>query len=457
MRKYHLAPAALLIALALLLSGCNLITVDPILQLNEDRAKLEKEYQVVLAEYDGGAVTVGDVVLQFYDQLNNTYQMYAYYGIGFGDEQIEGIKRESVGYALERAAELREAEAREISLTDAERSEIEAEAREAFDGSIESYAPQMEGKTAEVRKAHAAFALYEQGFSYESLFAYLEAQKIGEKLRATTDGEVSEVTEEALQDVYEQRVEDDEAYYANYLGDFESDMTGDTLIAWMPEGYRTVKHILMIPEASVLDPLKEKLGQVSAFEAELSSLMDDLAAAIDDDGAEGDEEAIRSAITGVESSIADANAELPALRAACLENVRAELDDIQEKLAGGEDFLALIDEYGEDPGMKNEPTRTRGYYVSAESTTWDPAFKNAAMLLESVGDVSEPIVGTSGVHIIRYESDVAPGAVPLEQVREVLLEETLEGQRDEHYAAKLAEWVAALNPVYHYDRWNPDA
>ena len=42
---------------------------------------------------------------------------------------------------------------------------------------------------------------------------------------------------------------------------------------------------------------------------------------------------------------------------------RAEID---ARLAGGEDFMALMAEYGEDPGMQNEPTATRGYYVSAK-------------------------------------------------------------------------------------------
>ena len=69
--------------------------------------------------------------------------------------------------------------------------------------------------------------------------------------------------------------------------------------------------------------------------------------------------------------------------------------------------------------------------------------------------MSEPILGASGVHIIRYESDVTPGAVPFEDVRDALYDETLSRLREESYAAQLEEWVAALDPVYHYDAWNP--
>ena len=99
--------------------------------------------------------------------------------------------------------------------------------------------------------------------------------------------------------------------------------------------------------------------------------------------------------------------------------------------------------------MENEPTKTRGYYVCADSTNWDENFTRGAMLLEKVGDISEtPVVGSSGIHIIRYESDVTPGAVPLDEVRDALTEATLETKRLDHFNAELTAWVEALNPQY---------
>lgn len=77
------------------------------------------------------------------------------------------------------------------------------------------------------------------------------------------------------------------------------------------------------------------------------------------------------------------------------------------------------------------------------------------MLLENVGDVSEPVVSGSGVHLIRYESDVTPGAVPLEQVRDALVEEALTTLQEEYYLQQLDAWVEALHPVYSYDNWTP--
>lgn len=105
--------------------------------------------------------------------------------------------------------------------------------------------------------------------------------------------------------------------------------------------------------------------------------------------------------------------------------------------------------------MQNEPTATRGYYVSARSTTWDQAFTDGAMSLEKVGDVTmTPVVSGSGVHIIRYESDVTPGAVALDDVREQLTEDTLKKLQDDHYSSELQSWVSALNAEYHLDAFD---
>ena len=91
-------------------------------------------------------------------------------------------------------------------------------------------------------------------------------------------------------------------------------------------------------------------------------------------------------------------------------------------------------------------------YVCENSTRWDANFKNAAMALSNVGDVTEtPAIGSSGIHIIRYESDVAAGPVDLESVRDALYEETLNNAKSTHLSEAINSWVEALNPVYHLD------
>ena len=59
----------LLVVLTLVLSGCNLIAVDPIKQLDEDFDALKKDYSAVVAEYDGGQVTKVEVLGPLQQQL----------------------------------------------------------------------------------------------------------------------------------------------------------------------------------------------------------------------------------------------------------------------------------------------------------------------------------------------------------------------------------------------------
>ena len=126
--------------------------------------------------------------------------------------------------------------------------------------------------------------------------------------------------------------------------------------------------------------------------------------------------------------------------------------EVIDAFNSGTSFSDLIDQYNEDPGMENEPTATNGYAVSANSTAWDPAFTEGAMSIESIGEISEPVYGQNGIHIIYYDSDIPAGAVDLESVRAEIEESALNTKLNDTYDNTLAEWVEAVNPVYHYDR-----
>ena len=134
--------------------------------------------------------------------------------------------------------------------------------------------------------------------------------------------------------------------------------------------------------------------------------------------------------------------------------MRDKTASVYKELENGKDFDSVIADFGEDPGMQSEPNMTTGYYVRADSTIWDKNFTAGAMTLEKVGDYSaEPVISSSGVHIIYYASDVTPGAVPLAEVHDALKSEKQEELRTAHLSEELAKWVEAANPVYHADKW----
>ena len=262
------------------------------------------------------------------------------------------------------------------------------------------------------------------------------------------------LTEEELEAaLIEQAMEDEKTYTAD-TSSFEMNMVeGDVLITWMPEGYRTVKHILLVPEAEVLDEYIATRNEISTANTDLASLNTERLSAKNGEGERSLEE-IEADIEAKQAELDELNAKLEENEAACIANVQTRVDEIYARLEAGEDFDDLMAEYGEDPGMQMDPAKTTGYYVSGASETWDYSFRNGAMALENIGDYStEPVVSASGVHIIYYESDVTAGIVPLDDIRDEFTV-MAQDEADAIYFNELcAEWVAELNPQYNIDNF----
>lgn len=81
-------------------------------------------------------------------------------------------------------------------------------------------------------------------------------------------------------------------------------------------------------------------------------------------------------------------------------------------------------------------------------------FRDAAMALENVGDVSEPVRSEYGIHIIKYVSDAAEGEVGLDAVRDALESEVLAQKQDEAYTAAVEAWVEEADAKIYKDRLN---
>ena len=127
--------------MCLALTGCNLIGVDPLMQLAEDRAAVEDIYETVLAEYDGGTVTVADIIYDFNLQWSYYYQIYEMYGMELDDETVTALRDSCVdrGRAA-RGAEAAEAERRGVALSRGRDSpRWNTSAREDYDAAYESY------------------------------------------------------------------------------------------------------------------------------------------------------------------------------------------------------------------------------------------------------------------------------------------------------------------------------
>lgn len=458
MRHTLVQLTGLLIVLTLVLTGCNLIGVDPIMKLDEDFAKLAKRYSGVVASYDGGELTQADVMASFSNMYSNYSQMYSMFGYSMPADMVTTVEQSVVEDAVKNVAIAKQMEARGLKLDDEKLTALQTEADEHYKELYDTFYASVTEKDEAVHAKQTEYNMAVNGFTKDALYAIEVAEANQELVEQNVRDEISDLSDEELQAAYEAKLKEDEDKYSASGSSLESDMSSeDALVSWLPEGYRTVKHILIIPEESVLDAYKDARSAYEDAQSDLDTLNDELEElSHDHEAEEGEEEEPHRTAEEIQADIDAAQTKLESLKTGmdkaaedCRTAVKEKTDEIYAKLDAGEDFAALIEAYGEDPGMQNEPTKTRGYYVSTGSTNWDKNFTEGAMSLEKVGDVTRtPVVGNSGVHIIRYETDVTPGAVALEEIKDALYAKTLETAKSDHYTSELNSWVEALNPKY---------
>ena len=227
--------------------------------------------------------------------------------------------------------------------------------------------------------------------------------------------ELVEEDKESMSDIFTYE------YYTQYMG-------YDSL--YVPEGYRGISHILLDADPELMEAwqdLQVRLEDAQEAEEETDTASD-----------EADAEATPA---GTEEPVTQDMVD--AAKKAVLDSVQSTVDEIKAKLEAGADFEELIKEYGTDPGMEDDTARAEGYPVHKESIIYDPAFTSGAAALEKVGDISEPVVSSMGVHILHYLRDIPGGAAELTDEMKAEIREVLEGDNaDTAFNEGIEKWIA---------------
>ncbi|MBQ8109307.1 MAG: hypothetical protein IJ124_03970, partial [Clostridia bacterium] len=295
MRHALVRLTGLLIVLMLVLTGCNLIGIDPIMQLDEDFAALKKQYSGVVATYDGGQVTQEDVMASFSSQYTYMSQMYSMYGISMTSDIMSNVEQSVVENEIQNIAIAKQMESRGLSLDADKLTEIQAEADEHYQEAYDSFYANATGENDEVRAKQTEYDLAVNGYSRDALYNMELASANYDLIEQTVRDEIAEVTEDQLTAAYDEKVSADEDTYTAAPGSFGSAMTSDTsTVYWVPEGYRTVKHILVVPESDALSAVTDARKALEDAEKALEDLRSELDSLNDEDAgaeAEADTEA----------------------------------------------------------------------------------------------------------------------------------------------------------------------
>lgn len=414
----------------------------------------------IVAEYgDGGVIWLADAQKEY----EGAASAYAQYGLNIED-YADGIKQQILQNLVQTAVvDDKAAELGLDQMSDEERANLESEAQENYETYIESYKSYFaaEDATDEEAREQTVAAMEQYGLTLETLTQQMLDSYVDEQLHTYVTKDV-DVTDEEVQAKYEDMVAADEAAYAEDDNSYNSARNEGATIAWNPEGYRAVKHVLIhfsdeqsqqySDLKSTLDSLNDELEALTAPAEEEAESDEDAgdedAEEVEPEGDEADEEPQRTA-QEVQSDIGRVATEIEALYSELLPDAQKVIDEFN----AGADFQTLIDKYNTDPGMQSGATAENGYAVCADSTTWDPAFTEGAMSIESVGQISAPIYGSNGIHVIYYLSDITPGAVPFEEIADAVKADALSEKVEQTYNDQIAAWVEEAAPVYHLDRF----
>lgn len=315
------------------------------------------------------------------------------------------------------------------------------EAQAQWDNAVNSYAEYYQSADTEEAKA-AARAQAEELFSSQGLTVELVAadvrnaaalDRMNDYLLAgytPTEEEVQAVFQE-IGAMYRQSFENDIAQY-----EYTTQYSGQS--SWYtPEGYRGIIHILLKADEALVQNYQTLSA---AFEEQQQT------AEVPVEPVEGEEtappEPAKEAIT--QQMVDEA-------RQAVLDSRKADIDMIYERLGRGESFLDIIKEYGEDPGMTVENNIANGYSVHSQSIIYDPVFTRAAFSekMQQPGDVSDPVVGSFGIHILQYLRDVPSGLIMTEAIR-LEIEDYLRSMKENQaYEAAFEGWLAQETVVYY--------
>ncbi|MBQ3424524.1 MAG: hypothetical protein IJH38_04920, partial [Clostridia bacterium] len=342
---------------------------------------------VVVAEFEGGELFSNEVIPEYNDRLTTLI---------FSGHSAEEVAEETLNTVLmEKAGDkiiaLRAAEMGMTDLSDSDVQAIQQQAQEDYEALIED--EMTFSQEADMTRERAMEQLAAEGVTPEGLAESLRENWWTRKYFDEIVKDVS-VSDEEIRACYDRRLARQRQQYAESPEDFEYDHMSGELILVHPEGYRAVRDILIPFDDAALEEvigLSEQLEQGNAP--------------------------------------SDAQARLDALYAPLEEKAREALKALED----GQSFAQLMDVYGCDPALETEPMRSEGYYINADSFINSQEYVDGSMMLESPGQVSTPLRSVSGVHLVEYIGDVAPGDVPFEEVRDAVAKVALTDKQTEYY------------------------
>ena len=403
-------------------------------------------------------VQVGDSVVRldkaqpmFDYHYYDIYQQLAQYGVAMTAEYSQEVLQIAIDLMVQRAIIANKLEEMGLSDLSEETATLRDEIQAMFDDEVASYSTYYGLSTEEAIEDFAAMGLTVD-LVYSEQEAYIMQQKLMEAVIPEEDVAVSD---EEIQAEYSVAQEETKAMFESNPGMFAEYATVYPYdeIFFVPDGFRYVSHILLPMPDDVAAELNDYQTDMNAAQSVIFNLVNEQNATTEEGAEEGGDaattrtaEEIQADIDAQEAIYNELHDKYEAALQQVLPSMTTLVDEITGKLDAGTSFADLIAEYSTDTDQA--AYYPDGYVVSEGTSVWGASFADAAMALENVGDISEPVMSEFGVHIIRYEHTSGP--VPLaDSIAEIIRSYLRTDKEDVAFSALYESWLAEATPETH--------
>lgn len=419
-------------------------------------AGAELDGSLPVAAINGKSITRGEW-LQVYQ--NYYYMLVYYYGVDPSTEEGAQTLEEYKTLALDLliAQTLLEDYARKegyTQYTQAQRQEAEEYAAEQINSLIEqkkqeleeAYTGEEEIDFFEQAKQSVEEELSKAGKDIQSI---AEDYLLSDAMDRCYEDIVSkaDVTEEDILEYYNALVKEQKEYDAEeFVALFNQSEEG--ILCYIPEGYMLAQHILIGFEET------EQLTVMSAYQTVYFAEQDIVAKQTEiTEAAEEDKAELEAELAELEAELKTAREEYASALEQASKSIQSKAMEIYKQVrnAGADVFEETALEQSSDA----QGQESLSAYLVGEGDGLITEFHDTALALKTDGEISEPVLGPYGYHIIRRVNELNSGMVPVSEVRQEIIA-ALKGEKEtELFDKTLEAWkeqseiiIYAENMVY---------
>ena len=242
-------------------------------------------------------------------------------------------------------------------------------------------------------------------------------------------------TEDEIMEYYNKIVQEQSKYTADEFVSLYN-QTSEGILCYIPEGYMLAQHILIGFEET------DQITVMSAYQSLYSLEQDITDKQAELESAEEEEKtALEQELDELQEQLKAAQSEYEAALEKASGNIEAKAMEIYEQVrsASAETFEKIALEQSQDA----QGSETLSVYLVGEGDNLITEFHDTALALNEDGEISSPVLGPYGYHIIRRVNALAPGAVPIDEVREDIKAVVLEENQGEHFDQTVLSWREA--------------